>query len=159
PKDGATSEELWAAAIDRLLALEVPGSHDVRVADPSTVRLWTLAERFARMRRMLVATGEPGVGRETFARTVRALGAPGAPFVAHGAGRFDGGRWADDVAGARGGALPLRHREISPASERSAFLTARQFLPSANALSAGEFSSLGSEVFIPSLRDRPADVL
>jgi hypothetical protein len=160
PRDGGTPEELWGAAVDRLLGLEAPGSDEVRIADPSMVRLWNLAEPLARMNHPLFLIGEPGVGRETFARRVRALRAPEAPFVVHRAAFFDRRRWDDDIARARGGALHIRHPEILPPSERSAFVEARQFLPSASVASSAEFPHQhGREVFIPSLRDRPADVL
>jgi hypothetical protein len=159
PRDGHTAEELWAAAIDRLLGLEEPGSNDIRIADPSMIRLWELAGALARMSKALTVIGEPGVGRETFARRVRTLAAPEAPFIVHRAASFDRRRWDEDVARARGGALHLRHVEILPALERSAFFAARQFIPSVNVSSAAELPTRGDSVFIPSLRDRPADVL
>jgi transcriptional regulator of acetoin/glycerol metabolism len=159
PRDGATPEELWAVAVDRLLGLEALGSQELRVADPSMVRLWNLAEPIGRMRRALTVVGEPGVGRETFARRVRGCGAPEAPFVVHGAARFERRRWDEDIARADGGALHIRHPEILPASERSAFLEARRFLPSANVASATELGNHRGQVFIPNLHDRPADVL
>jgi hypothetical protein len=160
PRDGRTSEELWAVAVDRLLGLETPGSPEVRVADPSMIRLWNMAEPLARRPRALIVIGEPGVGRETFARRVRTTGAPGAPFVVHGAASFDRRRWDEDVARARGGALHLRYPEILPESERSAFFEAQQFLPSANIAAVSALPrGANSQVFIPSLRDRPADIL
>jgi transcriptional regulator with AAA-type ATPase domain len=90
---------------------------------------------------------------------VRALGAPGTPFIVHGAARLDRRRWEEDIARARGGALHVRYPEILPDSERAVFLEARQFLPSANLVPGAKFGAHRSEVFIPNLRDRPADVL
>src|SRR5262249_32418017 len=151
PADGATAEELWSLAVDRLIGLETPASQDMRFADPSMIRLWNLAEAIARARTTLVLVGEPGVGRETFARHLRELGATTAPFIVHSAGRFEKRRWDDDVARANGGALHVRHPEILPEQERAAFFAARRFLPSASFAPGADRPHQGSEVFLPSL--------
>jgi hypothetical protein len=158
PLDGGTPEELWAVAVDRLLGLETLESQGIGFADPAMVRLWTVAETVTGMRCPVALVGDRGVGRETFARRVRTLATPSAPFVVHGAGRFERRRWDDDVARASGGALHIRHPEILPGPERAAFFSARQFLPSANFEPGADRPRLRSEVFVPSLRDRPADV-
>jgi hypothetical protein len=158
PRDGGTAEELWAVAVDRLLGLETLESDGIGFADPSMVRLWTLAETVAGMRCPVAVVGDRGVGRETFARRVRTLGNPDGPFVVHSAGRFERRRWEDDVARATGGALHIRHPGILPGPESEAFFSARKFLPSANFEPGAERPRLRSEVFVPSLRDRPADV-
>jgi hypothetical protein len=158
PRDGGTPEELWSAAIDRLLGLDVPPSDEIRFADPSMIRLWSLTEAVARLTRPLILIGEQGVGRETFARRVRTLGAPGAPFVVHGAAVFDRRRFEQDVARASGGALHLRHPNMLPETDLSALLSATKFLPSVAFTSDEDRPRRENEIFVPSLRDRPGDV-
>src|SRR5678815_1884170 len=71
PRDGATGEELWAAAVDRLLGLDVPGPSDLVWSDPCMTRLLALSERWSGRSTSLSVVGEEGVGRESIARYIR----------------------------------------------------------------------------------------
>jgi Bacterial regulatory protein, Fis family len=159
PRDGASAQELWAAAVDRLLDLPPLHGGEVPWADPCMTRIWSLAERWARRSNAIVLLGEEGVGRETLVRGIRRLGAPQAPFIVHRDAGFDLARWSEDVARASGGALHVRHPEPFPEREWAAFLAATRFRPSAN---IGSREGLGSEladlIVVPSLQDRRADV-
>src|SRR5262249_33205307 len=50
-------------------------------------------------------------------------------------------------------------RDLRPAQERAVFLGARRFLPSASFAPGADRPPQGSEVFLPSLHDRPADAV
>src|SRR5262249_40897147 len=64
PSNGATAEELWSLAMDRLLGLEA----QERVwTDPCMTRLRALADRWSQ-RSGIVLIGAEGVGRESLAR-------------------------------------------------------------------------------------------
>jgi len=159
PRDGASAQQLWAAAIDRLLDLPPLHGGEVPWADPCMTRIWSLADRWARRSSALVLLGEEGVGRETLARGIRRLGAPQAPFIVHRDSGFDPVRWSEDVARASGGALHVRHPEAFPRREWAAFLAATRFRPSANVRGReGVGSEVADAIVVPSLQDRRADV-
>jgi hypothetical protein len=159
PSHGATAQELWSVAVDRLLGLEPPKSTDLVWADPCMARLRALADRWSR-RPALALVGAEGVGRESLARLIRSSGAPGAPFIVHRGARFDRVRWGEDVARAAGGSLHVRRPEILPADERRAFWYARSFRPSAGIEATDESSALPEDqILVPGLAYRPADVL
>ncbi len=121
-------------------------------------RLRGFADRWAK-RPTLGLLGSAGVGRESLARVIRGAGAPGAPFVVHRAAKFDRVRWNGDVTRANGGALHVRRPEMLPDSDRSAFWGAHDFRPSAAAEVPGQLGAVPANcIFIPSLRDRPADI-
>src|SRR5262249_11030564 len=124
PRHGATAEELWSVAVDRLLGLESPEATGFVWSDPCMTRLRALADRWAG-RAALALLGAEGAGRESFTRLIRSLDAPAAPFVVHRAARFDAARWAEDVARAVGGALHVRRPEILPEPERRAYWNAQ----------------------------------
>jgi hypothetical protein len=160
PRDGATAEELWGGAMNRLFGFEPVGAATVPWIDPVASRLWALRDRWARPLRPLAFIGEEGVGRETLARGIRGSQTPELPFVVHPAARFNALRWAEDVKRAEGGALHLRHPEILPARELSAFFEASAFLPSANFGAAAAIpGAVGTKIYVPPLRDRTADVI
>jgi hypothetical protein len=156
PRHGATAEELWAAAVDRLLGLEPPGPTELVWSDPCMNRLRGFAERWSR-RSGLALIGPEGVGRESLVRLIRAVGSPGAPFVVHAGARFDPSRWAEDVARAAGGGLHVRRPEMLPEVERRAFWAARGFRPSAGV--AVDSTLLPEDrVVVPELTSRTPDV-
>ena len=158
PSDGATGEELWAAAVDRLLGLEVPGPSDLVWGDPCMTRLLALSDRWSGRSASLSVVGEEGVGRESIARYIRLRGAPNAPFIVHRASRFDRQRWAEDVARAAGGALHLRRPEILMPEERGAFWGATAFRASAGERYSSRAGFAADELVVPALADRPSDV-
>jgi len=159
PAHAATSEELWSVALNRLLGVEIAGSFELVWSDPSMTRLRSLAERWVSSK-ALALIGAEGVGRESFARLVRTSLRPAAPFVVHAASRFDKGRWSEDVARAGGGSLHVRRPEMLPDEVRRAFWDASSFHPSGGFPQSEAGGSLPpSQVFIPDLSDRPADIL
>jgi hypothetical protein len=160
PRDGGTAEELWSAAMDRLLGFEPVRVAEMPWIDPSMSRIWGLAERWGRRRAPILLIGEEGVGRETFARGMRASVRPEAPFVVHRGARFDAPRWAEDVARAAGGALHLRRPGILPETELGAFFSATAFQPSTS-FKPGERPPIkvDHQILLPSLRDRGSDLL
>jgi hypothetical protein len=157
PRHGATAEELWSVAVDRLLGLESTEPAELVWSDPCMNRLRAFAERWSR-RPALAVLGAEGVGRESIARLIRGVGVPGAPFIVHRGARFDSARWAEDVARAAGGALHVRRPEILPEHERRAFWSARAFRPSAAMRATGTISQPEDRIFLPDLSNRPADV-
>jgi hypothetical protein len=160
PRDGATGEELWANALSRVLGLETVSAADVPWFDAVTASLWALRERWAHGSRPLAIVGEDGSGRETFARGIRTVGARETPFVVYRGAKFDAVRWAEDIKRAEGGALHVRHPEILPERVRSAFFVATSFIPSGNFSIARPMpADVATKIFLPALRDRPADVL
>ena len=121
-------------------------------------RLRAFADRWAQ-RRALAFLGEEGVGRESLARTVRAVGNTAAPFIVHRAARFDPARWKEDVARAAGGALHVRRPAMLPDGEVRAFWDARSFLPSAGAGPEEQIAAMPADrIFLPSLAERPGDI-
>jgi len=151
-------QELWSVAADRLLGLEDLEGHELVWGDPCMTRLRALADRWAR-RPALALLGQEGVGRESLARTIRAAGTAGAPFIVHRAARFDPMHWSEDVARASGGSLHVRRPEILPDGERRAFWGARSFRPSAGFLVGEELVAAPQDrIVIPDLSERPADV-
>jgi Bacterial regulatory protein, Fis family len=159
PAHAATSEELWSVALNRLLGLAASGPQEMVWNDPCMTRLRSLADRWAAST-ALAFVGAEGVGRESFARLVRASRTPAAPFVVHPTARFDRVRWNEDVARAGGGSLHVRRPEMMPEEIRRAFWGASSFQPSAAFLPSGAQDSLPrSQVVLPDLIDRPADVL
>jgi hypothetical protein len=157
PRHGATAEELWSVAVDRLLGLESTESTEPVWSDPCMNWLRAFAERWSR-RPALMLLGAEGVGRESLARLIRAVGAPAAPFIVHRAARFDPARWAEDVARAAGGSLHLRRPEMLPEHERRAFWAAQSFRPSAAMPKADMSSQIEDRIVLPELNNRPADV-
>jgi hypothetical protein len=157
PSHGGTAEELWAAAMDRLLGFESPRVGDLVWSDPCMTRLRALSDRWSR-RGELMLIGSEGVGRESLARHIRAAGVQGAPFVVHRPARFDRARWAEDVARASGGALHVRRPEILPQDELGAFWSARSFRPSLGMSTSTRLSLPGDRLVIPDLAHRPADI-
>ena len=157
PSHGATAEELWSVAMDRLLGLEAQDPGDLIWNDPCMSRLRAFADRWSR-RSGLVLMGGEGVGRESLARHIRATTAPTTPFVVHRAARFDRARWAEDVARAAGGSLHVRRPEILPEEERGAFWRARAFRPSVGLNTLDGWALPGDRLVIPELAQRPADV-
>jgi hypothetical protein len=157
PAHGGTAEELWAAAMGRLLGHESPRAGDLVWSDPCMTRLRALADRWSR-RPQLILIGSEGVGRESLARHIRVTGAQGAPFVVHRAARFDRARWAEDVARAAGGALHVRRPEVLPEDELNAFWSARAFLPSLGLSTLTPSSLPGDRLVIPELVHRSADI-
>jgi hypothetical protein len=157
PNHGATAEELWSVAIDRLLGLEPQDRNEFVWSDPCMTRLRELASRWSR-RAGLVLIGVEGVGRESLALCARGASAPDAPFVVHRAARFDRARWLEDVTRAAGGALHVRRPEILPASEQQAFWSANAFRPSVGVTSIDAWRLGGDRIVVPGLVDRPADV-
>ena len=159
PGHGATGEELWSVAVDRLLALEPSGSAELVWSDPCMTRLRAFADRWCR-RPALALIGAEGVGRESLARLIRTTGAPPeAPFVVHRGARFDQARWAEDVARAAGGSLHVRRPEMLPEGERRAFWNARSFRPSVGMAMTDENLRLPEDrIVVPDLDNRPADV-
>jgi hypothetical protein len=159
PRDGATAQELWAAAIDRLLDLTPVHGGEVPWADVCMTRLWSLADRWARRSKAIVLLGEEGVGRETLARGIRRLGAAEAPFIVHRDADFEPARWAEDVARASGGALHVRHPEALPEQEWDSFLSATRFRPSANLGSRERLKLRAADlVAVPALQSRRVDI-
>ncbi len=158
PSHGATAEELWSVAMDRLLGLEPPEPSELVWSDPCMARLRAFADRWSR-RPGLALLGAEGVGRESLARLIRASATAAAPFVVHRGARFDQPRWAEDVARAAGGSLHVRRPEMLPESERRAFWSARAFRPSVGIAASGEsFGMPEDQIVIPELASRPADV-
>ena len=159
PRNGATAEELWSVAADRLLGLDSPEPAEFAWSDPCMSRLRAFSDRWSR-RRALALLGAEGVGRESLARFVRATAAPGAPFIVHRGARFDAARWSEDVARAVGGALHVRRPEMLPESERRAFWNARNFCPSVGAaMTVGSSLLPADQIIIPDLTNRPADIV
>jgi hypothetical protein len=156
PIHGATAEELWSVAIDRLLGLETHDPNELVWSDPCMTRFRELASRWSRGG--LVLIGSEGVGRESLARCARGASAQDAPFVVHRAARFDRARWLEDVARAAGGALHVRRPEILLPPEREAFWRAQAFRPSVGVTSIDAWPLGGDRVVVPDLVDRPADV-
>jgi hypothetical protein len=157
PRHGATAEELWAVAIERLLGLTPPEAGELVWSDPCMSRLRALADRWSR-RHALSFIGAEGAGRESLARLVRASSAPATPFVVHLGARFDGVRWNEDVARAVGGSLHVRRPDILPEAERRAFWNARNFRPSIG-MSADQTIGLPDDrIVVPDLSSRPGDV-
>jgi hypothetical protein len=157
PTHGATAEELWSVAMDRLLGLDSQERTEFVWRDPCMTRLRDLAEHWSGRSR-LVLVGAEGSGRESLTRFIRAASTSPAPFVVHRAARFDQARWAEDVARAAGGALHLRRPEILPAEERRGFWNANNFLPSVAISSEEQWGLPGDRVMLPTLAQRPADV-
>ena len=157
PTHGATAEELWSVAVDRLLGLEAPEAGDLVWSDPCMTRLRAFADRWSR-RSGVGLFGAEGVGRESFARHIRAAAAPSAPFIVHRGARFDRARWAEDVARAAGGSLHVRRPEILPDEERGAFWSAETFRPSVSLTALDGWPLPGDRLVIPELATRPADV-
>ena len=157
PRHGATGEELWSIAVERLLGMDTLEPPELVWSDPCMTRLRAFSDHWTR--RALGLIGGEGVGRESFARLVRLSGTRAAPFVVHRAVRFDKARWEEDVARAAGGSLHLRRPEILPEQERRAFWLARSFRPSASVAPADDISLLPeNRIVIPELVSRPADV-
>jgi hypothetical protein len=158
PKHGATGEELWEHAVERLLGIETRRPEDFAWSDPSMTRLRGFAERWAGISSLVFLGGE-GVGRESLARYVRSCGDSAAPFIVHRAARWDRPSWDEDVARASGGSLHLRRPETLPEAELRAFWGARVFRPSA-ALRPDQGSTAPPEnrIVVPDLAHRPADV-
>ena len=71
PRHGGTGEELWSIAVERLLGLETRDPPELVWSDPCMTRLRAFAEHWSRPALALI--GGEGVGRESFARLVRAL--------------------------------------------------------------------------------------
>jgi hypothetical protein len=160
PSDGSTGEELWAGAVERLLGTQAPSAGELPWRDPVTAGLWSLRETLARGSRALAFLGEEGSGRETFARGIRKLASRDSPFVVHRAAVYDRARWAEDVRRAEGAALHCRHPEILPDAERTSFFQATAFAPSANFAGYSYLHpEVAGQVFVPPLRDRPADIV
>jgi hypothetical protein len=157
PRHGATAEELWSVAVDRLLGVEAAEPTEFVWSDPCMTRLRAFAERWPR-RTALAVLGDEGAGRESLARLVRAAGAPANPFIVHRAARFDAVRWGEDVRRAAGGALHVRHPEMLPEQEFRAFWNARAFCPSAAMMTSEVSSPAADRIVIPELSNRPADV-
>ena len=102
--------------------------------------------------------GEVGSGRETLARVIHERASSHAPYVVFRSGAFDSSSWRASVERARGGTLYVRHPEILPASELAHFWDATSFRPMAGA-GLDERATGPIVVALPSLRDRPLDVL
>ena len=156
PSHGATAEELWSVAVDRLLGLEAIEPSTLVWMDPCMTRLRGFADRWTR-ERGLALTGAEGVGRESFARVIRTLGEPSAPFLVHRGARFDPARWNEDVARASGGALHVRRPEMLPHDVLRSFWGASAFRPSAGGVSSPP-GSRAARILIPDLAARPADI-
>jgi hypothetical protein len=156
PRHGATAEELWAVAVDRLLGLEPPGPTELLWSDPCMSRLRGFAERWSH-RSGLALVGPEGVGRESLVRLIRAIGSPGAPWVVHAGARFDPSRWAEDVARAAGGSLHVRRLEMLPQVERRAFWAARSFRPSVGSTLDSTLLPV-DRIVVPELATRSTDV-
>ena len=157
PRHGATAEELWAVAVDRLLGLEPPGPTELVWSDPCMSRLRGFAERWSR-RSGLALIGPEGVGRESLMRLIRAVGSPTAPFIVHGSARFDAARWAEDVSRAAGGALHVRRPEMLPEAEQRALWSARSFRPSVGATMQSALLLPDDRIVIPEVPSRTRDV-
>ena len=159
PRHGATAEELWSVAVDRLLGLEAPEVADLVWSDPCMSRLRAFGDRWAR-RPAVALVGAEGVGRESLARLIAASGKPGAPFIVHRGARFDAAKWTEDVARAAGGCLHVRRLQMLPEGELRAFWGARSFRPSAGVAAGSQSPRLPEDrIAIPGLADRPADVV
>jgi hypothetical protein len=158
PVDGASAEELWAASIDRLLGMELVRMTEIPRPDPCMARLWGMTERLSNRSAPLLVVGEQGVGKETIARAIRFAAAPGRPFIVHRASRFERSRWSNDIGQAAGGALHVRYPEALPAEELAAFLAASAFRSSAGTQALLSSVHGRNHIFVPPLRDRPADV-
>ena len=158
PRHGATAEELWSVAVDRLLGLQALEPPELVWSDPCMTRLRAFADHWS-VRRALALVGAEGVGRESLLRLIRASAAPGAPFIVHRGSRFEPARWREDVARAAGGSLHVRRPEMLPEGERLAFWSATSFRPSGAIAVGVQVSRLPEDrIVIPGLADRPADV-
>ena len=158
PHHGATAEELWSFAVDRLLGLEVPQAAELVWTDPCMTRLRAFADRWSSSH-ALRFVGAEGVGRESLARLVRTSNPAAGPFVVHRGARFERARWDEDVARAAGGSLHVRRPEILSQGERRSFWTAKSFRPSEGLREVGETApSTESQIVIPELVNRPVDV-
>jgi hypothetical protein len=158
PSHATTAEELWSVALNRLLGLEAPRPSELVWSDPCMTRLRSLADRWA-SGTALAFVGAEGVGRESFARLVRASRTPAAPFVVHRAARFERASWNEDVSRAGGGSLHVRRPGMLPDEVRRAFWASSSFQPSAGFLPSGADGSLpANQIVIPDLIDRPADI-
>jgi transcriptional regulator of acetoin/glycerol metabolism len=157
PRNGATGEELWSLAANRMLGLESVEPRELVWSDPCMSRLRGFADRWSN-RPALALIGDEGVGRESLARVIRATTAPSAPFIVHRAARFENARWVEDVARAVGGALHVRRPDMLPEPERRSFWSARSFRPSAGTTAIGDISPPEDRIVLPQLTDRPSDV-
>src|SRR5262249_27960402 len=152
-------EELWAVAADRMLGLDQAADRDAPLADPAMVRLREMADAAGKLRPALAVVGEPGVGRETLLRRLRATAAPRAPIIVYRAARLDPRHWQDDTPRAAGGALHVRYPTVLPDAELAAFFSSTRFLPSASfPLGKQPPREVAAQIFVPSLTSRPADV-
>ena len=156
PTHGATAEELWSVAVDRLLGLETVEASTLVWMDPCMTRLRALAERWSG-RHALALIGAEGVGRESLARAIRAVKEPTAPFIVHRASRFDPARWNEDLSRASGGSLHVRRPEMLPHEVLRTFLGAHAFHPSVG-LSSQPPGLPPDRILIPDLAARPADI-
>jgi hypothetical protein len=158
PRHGATAEELWSVAVDRLLGLEARDPGELVWSDPCMARLRSFAERWSRCH-ALALVGPEGVGRESLARVVGGTGTASSGLVVHRAARFDRASWNEDTGRAMGGSLHVRRPEMLPDGERRAFWAATSFRPSAGVTRAERALDLPeNRVVLPALADRPADV-
>jgi hypothetical protein len=157
PVHGATGEELWSLAVDRLLGMDAGDGRDLVWSDPCMTRLRELAGRWS-LRAGLALIGPEGAGRASLAQYIRAARAPEAPFVVHRAARFDRRQWMDDVGRAAGGSLHVRRPEILPDAERGSYWSATAFRPSVGLGLTASWPPPGDRLVVPALSQRPADV-
>jgi hypothetical protein len=158
PKHGATAEELWAVAANRVLGLELAEPGAFIWSDPCMTRLRALAERWA-SRQSLGLVGAEGVGRESLARVIRGVERPEAPFIVHRDACFDKARWSEDISRAAGGSLHVRRPEILPPDVLRSFWAATSFRPSVNSKeSASASPPPENRIVIPDLALRPGDL-
>jgi pSer/pThr/pTyr-binding forkhead associated (FHA) protein len=149
PEDGASADALWAAAIDRLageLADEEP-----LVLDPVMTRLWGLLERLGRTG-AVTFFGEPGVGRRTLARALHERVAPESPLVELAVAPLETMRL--QARAAEGGTVVVHDAErITPAEIAALAVGEARWVFCASRPLEGT-----STVFVPPLRDRPAEL-
>jgi Bacterial regulatory protein, Fis family len=158
PTDALDPATLWGRALDRLFADQAEPAEEFPHADPVMARLWSLCDIWAGMKGGLLVKAEVGSGRETLARVVHERRVSQAPFVVVRAATFDSSLWRASVDRASGGSLYVRHLEGLPVAECASFWQATAFRPMAGA-TAHEPSVPRIVVTMPSLRDRPLDVL
>jgi hypothetical protein len=159
PLEALHPATLWGRCLDRFFGERLEAAEDLPHADPVMTRLSALCDIWAATKGGVLIEGEVGSGREVFGRLIHERCSEEAPFVVVKSATFDEAAWRTSVDRARTGTLYVRHLDALPPAVRAAFWDATGFRPMAGGEGEGSTSGPRIVIAIPSLRDRPLDVV